>query len=751
LANELLLAGEVRNVNDGVEIVVEGGSAAIDNFVLRLRLEPPPLAQISEVQVFEADLSGRQGFEIGKTAAAGAPATAVPVDLAMCENCLADVRSASNRRAEYPFTSCTDCGPRYSILTSLPYERSATSMAAFQMCQACSEEYEQPVDRRFHAETIACPECGPRCWLSNCDGEMVAEGRHAVSAARSELRAGKIVALRGIGGYQLLADATNASAVARLRDRKQRQAKPLAVLVESLVQARDLAYVNAATELALNDPVGPIVVLPLRQNSRLPTSVCGGLSEVGLMLPTSPLHWLVAHDGPPLVATSGNVEGQPLEFQTQEATGALLDVADLLLHHDRPILRPIDDSVVKIIGGRAVTLRAGRGMAPLPLKITFGRRARDHHVLAVGGQQNSALAIFNGRQAVLGPHLGDLDEIATCERWHAHRRDFCELLCAEPSLIVHDLHPDYYTTRWAKESGLPTIGVQHHHAHLASAMLEHDWLEREVLGVAWDGTGYGPDATVWGGEFLCATVRGYQRVARSRPFSLPGGERAIREPWRIALALLTELSGPRRAMDFLAERGWQQKQLSAAEKIVSRPGLSPRTSSIGRLFDAVATIVLPFDVCHGGHSLYEAHLAMLLESTCDWSNGTSAQDGQAPPYPFPLIPGQPDELDWRPLIHAITDDLHRGVSSLVVALRFHAALASAIASVSDKFFNLPVVLCGGVFQNRVLTEMTLREFNCRSQELAVPGLIPPGDGGLAAGQLAVALAQLDQGCLTANK
>lgn len=742
LANELSLAGQVRNTGSGVEILVEGLSAAIDRFLQRLRIDAPSLAQVANFEVCQIHPAGRKRFEIAKGIAAGPLQTAIPLDLAVCSECLADTQSLDDSRAGYPFTSCTNCGPRYSILRSLPYERSATTMSAFELCGSCTAEYERPADRRFHAETIACPVCGPKCWLSTANGQVVGTAGDAIVAVRTALRQGKIVALRGIGGYQLLVDATNQPAVARLRSKKRRPARPLAVMVESLAQAREIGCMNVPVERALSDPAGPIVVVPCRKNTLIAPEVCCGLAEVGIVLPTSPLHWLIAHDCPPLIATSGNLESRPLENEIDDANKKLEDVTDLFLHHDRPIFRPIDDSVIKIVGGKPVTLRAGRGIAPLPLRLESERHQERHCILALGGQQNNAVAVWNGYQAVLGPHVGDLDEIATCERWHSHRHDFCQLLGAEPSLVVHDLHPDYYTSRWATESGLPTIAVQHHHAHVAAAMLEHDWLDREVLGVAWDGTGYGPDGTIWGGEFLKATVAGYQRVARLRPFALPGGEAAIREPWRIALAVLAEVYGAAEAIGFLSSRGWKPEVLAQALDIISRPHLSPRTSSIGRLFDAVATIALPYDVTTGGQSSFEGQLAMLLESACECHNTDEAVASKPAVYSLPLIDGDPDELDWRPLLLAVVADCQRDQAPTAIARRFHAALAKAITAVSDKYKKLPVALCGGVFQNRVLTEMTLREFDSRPQSVGTPGVIPPGDGGLAAGQLAIALARL---------
>lgn len=740
IAQKLSLAGVVRNTSAGVEIIVEGVPLAINRFLKGLNESPPPFATIVNIEAKECSPVGYHSFEIEASSISHPLQTALPVDLNVCADCLAEVMSLADRRAGYPFTSCAYCGPRYSILHSLPYERSATAMAAFLMCQSCLDEYRDLADRRFHAETVACTECGPRLWIADSTSRKVAAGREAIAQARAALAQGKIVAMRGIGGYQLLADATNGAAIARLRIEKHRRAKPLAVMVASLDSARQLATTSPEAEQVLTAPTGPIVVLPARCNTPLATAVYPGLAEVGLMVPTSPLHWLLARDRPPLVVTSGNLEGRPLAFQIDSAQNELQFV-DFYLHHDRPIQRPIDDSVVKMIAGYPVTLRAGRGIAPLTLKLGASVVKETDCVLAVGGQQNNALAMWNGYQAALGPHVGDLDELATCDRWHHSRRDFCQLLDAQPTLVAHDLHPDYYPTRWARESGIPAIAVQHHHAHVAAAMVDQKWLDREVLGVAWDGTGYGPDGTIWGGEFLRATVTGFQRIARLRPFPLLGGEMSIREPWRVALTLLAEAIGTDAAIKFMTDRGWQRDALARMMTIVSREHLWPLTSSMGRLFDAVAVLTLPFEQTQGGNSFYEGHLPMLLESACQWLGEDEASADEALPYPFPLVSGEPAELDWRPLLAVVVADRRDGQTAAVIARRFHAALANAIAEVSDSCRDLPIALCGGVFQNRVLTEMCVRRFVDRSQPLGTPGTIPPGDGGLAAGQLVVALAQ----------
>jgi hydrogenase maturation protein HypF len=528
LAEELELAGEVGNTAQGVALVLEGPRIAVDSFVAELHKHLPPEARLDKVQVDQTAVAQRSGFHIVAGVDDAPIRTEVPRDLNVCPNCLAELSDTGDRRHGYPFTSCTDCGPRYSIIRQLPFERDDTTMQGFGLCPACQAEYSDSKSRRFHAQTIACPQCGPGCWLVDSSGTELARGDAAIGEAAAALCAGTIVALKGLGGYQLLVDATNSEAVMRLRRRKVRPVKPLAVMVSSLAAAESLGQLDALARASLASREGPIVIVPARPGT-LAEGVHPDLGCIGLMLPTTPLHQLLAERCPPLIATSGNREGEPLAWEQADAQTNLAVVADCFLHHDRPIYRPVDDSVVRMIAGRSITFRAARGLAPLRL---------DHfqrcplQILAVGGQQKVAIALHNGCQAILGPHIGDLDELLTRQRFVSHVKEFCELYRATPEFVVHDLHPDYFTTRWAEETGLPTLAVQHHHAHVVSAMVEHGWLDREVLGMAWDGTGYGPDGTIWGGEFLRSTAAGYRRVARLRPFPLFGGEAAIREPWR---------------------------------------------------------------------------------------------------------------------------------------------------------------------------------------------------------------------------
>jgi hydrogenase maturation protein HypF len=725
LATALCLSGEARNVSEGLLIEVEGEPDNIETFLTRLAESIPPAARPRGMRLDIVAPRGQSGFSIANSVADGPPGVAAPTDRAVCSDCLAEVTGfGAERRGDYAFTSCTACGPRYSILTALPYDRAVTSMAGFQMCVACRSEYMSMSDRRFHAETNACRNCGPRVWLTDASGRQL--GDTWLPIVRAALRGGRIVGLKGVGGYQLLCDATDTETVRRLRSRKHRPLKPLAVLVGSLKQAEALARTGAAERAALSDPANPIVLCEVRPGHGLAPEVNQGFNTIGLLLPTTPLHWLVADGlGKPLVCTSGNREGDPLETDPSQAELRLGGVCDLWVHHDRPIVRPIDDSVVRVIAGRVVVLRLGRGYAPFPLSLRQGAPA-----LAVGGHQKVALAWSNGAQAVLGAHVGDMETLSTRQRFLNLVTDTRQLYGFAPRRILHDAHPDYFTTDWAQDHGTSSEAVWHHHAHIAAAMVEHGLLDREVLGVTWDGTGYGPDGTVWGGEFLIATARGFRRFARLRPFRLPGGEAAIREPWRVAAVLLRDALGAEAAVHLLPQIG--ATRVRALLTVTDKHHLSPQTTSAGRLFDAVSALLLRTDV-----NGFDGRSAMLLEGVAD-----PADEGA---YPVPLRHGDPIELDWRPLVAALVTDFEAGVQPAALAMRFHRSLARAIAAVCALRPDLPAVLGGGVFQNRLLVECLVEEWArlpaCRGRFLGLPGHIPPNDGGLAAGQLAIGLAR----------
>lgn len=768
LAGQHGLNGFVRNNDAGVEIYVEGSAASMTRFVDRLQVHTPVSARVDRIRRFPATVLDASEFTIQETSVRSAAATCVPVDVGMCEACRNEVLSPEDRRRDYPFTTCTTCGPRYSLIEGMPFDRGRTTMRSFTPCLTCEEEYRNADDRRFHSQTNACSECGPHVSVRACGASGEDCGSDAIRFAAEAIRRGLIVALKGVGGYQLVCDATSNVAVKRLRDRKQRPKKPLAVMVLSVDAASDVVRLNSAEVAAFTSPQNPIVVLnrrcpndsqgaaildsvpetrvaedgqsaateapevhsclaPATHNQTLSAEVSPDLNHVGMMLPTSPLHLLLLKQaGVPCVVTSGNPDGDPLAYEQETVEECLQGIADVWLHHDRSIVRPIDDSVVRVINHRAVTIRAGRGLAPMRLPV----QSRVP-ILAVGGQQKIAVALSTCHQAILGPHIGDMNSVAARERFAESVDSISQLYDTTPAVIAHDAHPDYFTTQWARDSGKRTIAVQHHHAHIVAGMLEHNWMERQVLGVAFDGTGYGTDGTIWGGEFLLSTASGFRRVARLRPFPLIGGERAVREPWRIATALL-HLAG----VGQTAGRCSGEQQRASVLGMLRRNArygadkLHPMTSSMGRLFDGVASLILNIDSVS-----YEGEAAMRLEAC-----GNPLADGH---YDLPMLHSDPAELDWRPMVRQIVADIHSNVSAGIMATRFIRGVAVSVGQICRKFSEYPVVLSGGCFQNSLLTEFVTDALQNHRAPVGFPGLIPPNDGGLAAGQLAIAAAILE--------
>lgn len=725
LASQLDLSGWVRNTSQGVEVHIEGPTCLVQRFTDRCTEICPAAGVVDSIEILQCAAQNLRSFQIAPGSQGDTLSTQIPTDLVVCQQCIDEVNDPSNRRYGYLLLSCSQCGPRYTILESMPYERKETSMCSFLLCRNCRDEYNSPRDRRFHSQTICCSKCGPN--LKN------------FSDALDSLRAGKIIGIKGVGGYQLLVDAYNAPAIERLRKLKGRHDKPFAVMIPSVQYAESTSVFSSLERALLQSSAAPIVVVSA-SNLRLPHEVTKGLSSIGLMLPTTALHeWLTRMVGP-LVVTSGNLEGDPIGFEDHRASQSLDSLADVLIDHDRPILRPIDDSVVRAMGRQQVTLRLARGLAPLTLDLGQTITASDRHMLAVGGHQKVAVAVSNGVQQVLSPHLGDMDTLNSRQRFVDHVDDLMQLYHVAPSIVVHDQHDDYFTTTWSKEyareNNVRTIAVQHHHAHIVAGMIEPHWLDRQVLGVAWDGTGMGTDGTIWGGEFLLATTTGFDRLASLRPFPMPGGEAAIREPWRLAAALVREVC---EWDNSVANPLGNQNNI---EWLLARSLHSPITSSMGRLFDAVAALVLPQELRCSARAGYEGHFAALLESCCDV--------GAQGVYPMPICLDReivmptdnrwpaPRTLDWRPLIRAILEDMKQGTPPPTVAMRFHRTLASAIGHVSELVGNLPIVLGGGVFQNKVLVDLIGDGFSNRSVPIAIPRSIPINDGGLAAGQLAIA-------------
>ncbi len=703
LATELGLAGWVLNSSAGLVIEVEGPSGQLRLFQGRLDRERPSAAVVLTREISVLEPAGFQGFEIRSSDGADEKTVSLLPDLATCRQCLAELHDPDNRRHNYAFTNCTNCGPRYSIILDIPYDRPRTTMRGFELCPACRREYTDPADRRFHAQPNACPLCGPKL---STEPRASASGT-PLSDAASALRSGLTVALKGIGGFQLLVDARNQEAVARLRLHKRREEKPFALLMESVEMVRQHCEVSAAEENLLCSPAAPIVLLRPRPGSGIAPGVARSSPYLGVMLPCSPIHHLLmAECGFPVVATSGNLSDEPIAIDNDEARRRLGGIADLFVMHDRPIARPCDDSVVRLARGRESVLRRARGYAPLPVRVTEVLSP----VLAVGGHLKNTVAIAVGRQVFVSQHVGDLDTAESRAAFARAIDDLCRLYRFEPRLLACDLHPDYASTRWAQSSGLQVVPIQHHHAHVAACAAEND-VRGEYLGVSWDGTGYGLDGTVWGGEFFLVKGDKFERVAHLRPFRLPGGEAAIKEGWRSAASLMYETFGP------------DAVESSVIRRMLETGLNSPVTTSVGRLFDAVASLA---GVAR--ENKFEGQAAMLLERSIG-----SLVTGDC--YPLDEREGA---ADWAPLIEAVRGDVLSGKPQDLIAARFHNALIRWISAVAKRTGVRQVVMSGGVFQNSYLVERGAGLLESQGFRVATHQRVPANDGGIALGQAVLA-------------
>ena len=714
LATELGLAGFVLNDARGVLLEAEGPAEAVDELLRRLPAEAPPLALVERVAVESRAPLRRAGFEIRPSPHGADADTPVAPDAATCDACLAELFDPANRRYRYAFVNCTDCGPRFTIVRGVPYDRPLTTMAGFEMCERCRVEYEDPLDRRYHAQPNACPDCGPALLLLDASGAPC-PGDALVRAAEA-LLAGRILAVKGIGGYHLACRADDEDAVARLRGRKHREDKPFALMAPSLGAARELVELDAAAEALLRSPQRPIVLAPRAAGAPVAASVAPRLHELGVMLPYSPLHHLLVADaGTALVLTSGNVSDEPIAYRDGEALERLGGIADLFLVHDRPIETRTDDSVAR--GG--LVLRRSRGYVPASLPLA---REAARPILACGAELKTTFCLAKGRRAWVSHHVGDLESYETYRSFCEGVEHFERLFAVTPELVAHDLHPEYLSTKYALERGLETVGVQHHHAHLAACLAEHGE-HGPAAGAIFDGSGYGSDGTIWGGELLLGDLASFERAGMLLPVRLPGGERAIRQPWRMACAWLAEL-GVEEPLAGVDPDAW------ARVRELARSGLaSPVTTSIGRLFDAVAAL------CGVRSEIaYEGQAAVELEACCD-----AAERGR---YPFRI--GERDGalvLDPRETLAAIRLDLARKVEVGVVAARFHSAVAHVTAEALARVGSESVVLGGGVFQNRRLLEQTSAQLAGAGLRVLVPERLPPGDGGISYGQANVAVAR----------
>ncbi|MDH6605632.1 hydrogenase maturation protein HypF [Streptomyces sp. SAI-208] len=733
-AAELGLTGWVANVNGHVEGEVAGPAGRIEAFAARLRSDAPALARVRRVRLTEGTgPSYGQGFHVRHSAPAGPDPAAreIPPDAAICDACLRELRDPGDRRHRYPFVNCTDCGPRATIIEDLPYDRVRTTMRAFPLCRDCAAEYADPTDRRFHAEPVACPVCGPRLAWRDLRGE------EALGAAVETIAGGGIVALKGLGGYQLVCDAGDTRAVAELRRRKHRPAKPFAVMVDGLRTASRLAMIGATEERALTSPERPVVLLARRRwrgTPRLAPGVHPGLTRIGLFLPTTGLHHLLLDDlARPLVVTSGNLSDEPIAVDDSEARRALAGVADGFLTHDRPIRARYDDSVVQFAGRTRITVRRARGLAPAPLRLRVAEP-----VAGAGAQLKHTFTLAADGRAVLGPHTGDLSDLASHEAFEASYGHLRHLTGIEPRVLAHDLHPGYLSTQWARAQPLRHLAVQHHHAHVAACAAEHG-VRGPFLGIAYDGLGLGDDGTLWGGEILVADLTGYRRVGRFATAPLPGGDAAVRHPSRTALGRLLggEALGSPRPYPWLTRPFTDRldpHEVSAVTAMVARDVNCPRASSAGRLFDTVAALLGLAD-----HVGYEGEAAVLLEA--------AAGDTHAVPLAHRLV--RADALWVYDPAPTLADLLARQLAGEPVALlaaAFHLTLAIVTADLAARAVaeGAPRTVClgGGCFVNRRLLTEVRRRLRAQGLRVLVGGQVPVGDGGISYGQAAIAAARL---------
>jgi hydrogenase maturation protein HypF len=733
LAGRLGLAGLVGNDAGGVFVEVEGAAETVERFLEALATEAPPLAVIERVTATPLPPTGIRGFAIAPSEAGGERQTLVSPDTATCEDCLRELADPADRRYRYPFVNCTNCGPRFTIVRDVPYDRPATTMAGFELCADCAREYHDPADRRFHAQPVCCPACGPALALLDRHGRPAAGDPLAEAAAR--LREGAVVAVKGLGGYHLAADAASEPAVAALRARKHREDKPFAVMVADLAAARALCQAGPAEAALLTSPRRPIVLLrrrPPGSGAAVAASVAPGNRSLGVMLPYTPLHHLLlAEVGRPIVLTSGNVSDEPIAYVDQEALGRLGRIADWFLTHDRPIHVRADDSVVRAFGGRELPLRRSRGFAPQPLGLPW---PFPRHVLACGAELKHTFCLAKGGHAFLSHHIGDLENYETYRSFTEGVEHFRRLFAVEAEVVAHDLHPEYLSTKYALElEGVELEGVQHHHAHVAACLADNGE-PGPVLGVAFDGLGYGADGTIWGGELLVADLERFRRVGHLEVVTMPGGAAAVKEPWRMAAAWLdTAFAG--RVPERLDVVGRNRARWERVVALARSGTASPATSSAGRLFDAVAAILGVRDTIN-----YEGQAAVELEQLADPSE-TAA-------YPVRITGPDGDSgggllrLGGTDLVRAVVEDVTAGAPPPVVAARFHNGLAGTTVAACQRLRDTTglgtVALSGGVFQNMLLLERTVAALQREGFRALVHSRVPPNDAGISLGQAAVA-------------
>ncbi len=724
LAKDLGLVGWVSNSAQGVFIEAEGAGGALRQFLVRLEREKPPRANIQSLEFSFLDAVGHIGFTIRESEESGPKTAFILPDTAPCPHCMLELFQSSNRRYRYPFINCTNCGPRFTIIEDLPYDRPHTSMKDFKMCALCEREYHDPADRRFHAQPNACPSCGPHLELWDTGGNVVVKYDDALHHAAEEIRNGKIVAIKGVGGFQLIVDARKEEVVKMLRQRKRRSEKPFALMYPSIEMVRRDCHVSELEERLLLSPEAPIVLLD-RWSPPLAPSVAPGNPTLGIMLPASPLHHLLMHDlGFPVIATSGNLSDEPICIDEHEAIERLGGIADYFLVHNRPIIRPLDDSVVRVVRGREMVIRRARGFAPLPVHL----KTEAPRILALGSHLKNTVSLAVGNEVFISQHLGDLETSQAHAAFRSSAADLPRLYESKPEIFACDLHPDYlstkHATQLASKSDAVVHPVQHHWAHVLSCMAENE-VEFPALGVSWDGTGYGTDGTIWGGEFLLAKAdASFERIAHLREFRLPGGEAAIRQPRRSALGVLHELGGLAvlNQSDLAPIRDFAEADLAVIRQMLAKDLMTPITSSAGRLFDAVASLAGIRQ-----QSTFEGQAAMELEF--------SIQPCVCESYSFDIKSTAPSIVDWKPMIEEIIVDVRNGQTPNTISAKFHNALVEIIVSVARHAGQTRVVLSGGCFQNRYLTERSVQRLLEAGFHPYWHQRVPTNDGGIALGQV----------------
>lgn len=721
LANELGLKGWVINSPQGVFIDAEGKDGTIEKFIDRLRAEKPKNAYIQSFEHNYLDPAGFERFEIRESSASGQKTALVLPDIAVCEDCLSEIFDPADRRYLYPFTNCTNCGPRFTIIRSLPYDRKNTTMSEFELCPECYAEYTDPSNRRFHAEPVACPACGPQVEILNGKGHHVASKHESILFAAEKLKNGKIVALKGIGGYQLIADARNPDAIRLLRTRKRRNEKPFALMFPKMESVYEECEVNEAEKRLLDSTEKPIVLLKRKklENSRVSSETAISNPYLGVMLPYSPLHCILMNElNFPVIATSGNLSEEPICTDEQTALEKLSGIADYFLIHNRQILRHVDDSIARIIEGREMLIRRARGYAPLPVNI----EGLKTNTLAVGPHLKNTIAINKGSNVFISQHIGDLENFEAINAYTNVITDMKRFYEITPDKIAADLHPDYISTNFAFKMVEKPDQVQHHYAHVLSCMAENN-IEGEVLGVSWDGTGYGTDGTIWGSEFLIPDGRNFRRAAYLKPFHLPGGEKAVHEIWRTGFALLYEAFGQVSFKYFKHT----EKDLVLIEQMLKKRINSPLTTSMGRLFDGIAAII---DLRQ--FASFEAQGAMELEFAAE----ASIQKENSC-YEYVLENTQNDTIiiDWHPIIKNIAADLDNKLAKSDISAKFHNTLVEIILSVAEKINKNRIVLTGGCFQNKYLLQRTIKKLKQTGHKVYWHQRVPTNDGGISLGQI----------------